>query len=156
MRPARLPVVLVPLALATAGCPFGEGPRQFAAWEVRGAFARFGCAQTDAWVSRSGRQGVGITVRVYVPSDAQGRCAVSFEALELRVHRDLVVPADRLPPAVELSPGAEIRAYVAFAFDDDRAFANDGDGIAGLGVRGRAGGAPVSAGFELRRAGSGR
>lgn len=140
----------LPLALLTAGCPFGEGARPYAVWTIPDhAAGPFGCAHAEAWVSTSGREGVGITVRLRAPIANTEPCRVSVEATSLHVRRGAVA-GDRLPPPAILKPGAEVRAYVGFRYDDDAAWREEVNGAV-LEIVGQAGAAPATIILPLMR-----
>jgi hypothetical protein len=107
--------VLLASCLLIAGCAFGEGPRRYTMWRAEQARQQVGCATVDAWVSRSGRDGVGVTLRMR--GNSQKPCKFVLGGVELRAGSK-VVPADRLPPAPLLTDRSEVLAYVAFVFEN--------------------------------------
>jgi hypothetical protein len=100
--------------LFLAGCAWsGHPPRPYATWRVTSDTQRLGCATVSAWVSRSGRDGAGVTLELRGTSDQA--CAVAIRRTFLQVG-DRVVPGDRLPPAVTVTRLSAVRAYVAYPF----------------------------------------
>lgn len=92
--------------------------RPFAAWQVQQAESRVvGCARVEVWVSKSGKEGVGVSLSVR----ASEGCDVRLEGATLAV-ADHRFPATDLPrgPLVDERP-----VYVPFLFDNE-ALWNDG------------------------------
>ena len=92
--------------------------RPFAAWQVQQAESRVvGCARVEVWVSKSGKEGVGISMSVRTPEG----CDVRLEGATLAI-------ADRTFAATDLPRGALLDdrpVYVPFLFDNE-ALWNDG------------------------------
>ncbi len=101
--------------------------RPFAAWQVQQAESRVvGCARVEVWVSKSGKEGVGVSMSVRT---SEG-CDVRLEGATLAI-------ADHRFPATDLPRGAlvdERPVYVPFLFDNE-ALWNDGKRDADLGLR---------------------
>lgn len=87
-------------------------------WTVGGPIGRAGCATVEPWISKSGRQGVGVTVRL---RSVQDTCVVTLSGaavvVEGTAHR-----AASLPAAVTVGRGGPAHVYLAFPFDNLRAW----------------------------------
>src|SRR4051812_18936643 len=130
-RPVPRVAVILPAILAGAAtCPSLE-TRVFPQWEIQTPPPRVtGCALVTAWVVRSGKEGVAITLEL---DTEQPRCDVELKSATLKLPSRAVPAALRLPPAMELVPGAARHAWLAFPFDGDQAW-NDGERTATLQV----------------------
>lgn len=111
------PLPLVAVALAAAASLATSAPRlvrNYPAWQIEGLGARrLDCAVVDLWVSKSGKQGFGVTFEV-VPQTPDCR----FEIRSARFSAgSLSQPASRLPEPRMLSQRAH--SYVPFAFDNE-------------------------------------
>jgi hypothetical protein len=112
-------VVLGGAALTSAATSPARGPYYYQPlpmWSAVGVTRQsVACADVDLWVSKSGRQGVGLTI-AFEPRGAP--CALRMDRLAL------VVPGEReqvaaLPPQrIDVSPGQPVHRYVAVPFDD--------------------------------------
>jgi len=88
-------------------------------WMIGGRpIGRAGCAEVEPWISKSGRQGVGATLRLRA---VQEGCVVTLSSAALIVagaeHR-----AASLPAAVTVTTKGPSHMYLAFAFDNLRAW----------------------------------
>ena len=65
--PARVVVIGVALLFCAATSPPRYTyPRNYPAWRIEGATTRVtACGEVRVWVSKSGKEGVGVTVRVH-------------------------------------------------------------------------------------------
>jgi len=106
---------------ALAGCPPSRYVRDYPRWIADGGRdLRAGCAIADAFVRKSGKEGVGVTVEVRSLGDCDARIASAA----------LVFPggsrvAAELPDQPPLVGRSLVYRWVAFPFDGDRAW-NDG------------------------------
>jgi hypothetical protein len=73
------------------------------------------CADVDLWVSKSGRQGVGLTI-AFEPRGTP--CALSLDRLALVVPGEREQIATLLPERIDVAPGQPVHRYVAVPFDD--------------------------------------
>jgi len=107
-----------------SGCFPSEGPRRYPTWErtTRGLQALADCAEADAWVSKSGKEGLGVTLELRGRSSKP--CAVTIASARLRVE-GAEYAAKQLPDPPMLRLGQHVHAYLAFSFDGDRAW-NEG------------------------------
>lgn len=110
-----------------SGCLLPESPRRYPAWErtTEGAQVLADCAEVDAWVSKSGKEGVGVSLELRGRSTVP--CVVTITAARLRVGGEEHV-AQLLPPPPTLRLGQRVHAYLAFPFDGDRAWNAGVDG----------------------------
>jgi hypothetical protein len=100
--------------------------RAYPLWKITADSSRAAdCAALEAWVSKSGKEGVGVTVAL---STAAQDCDVTWKSA--RFHLSQSVVAAPLPPAAHLSTAPEYQ-YLAFAFDNETAW-NRGDNAATL------------------------
>lgn len=117
---------LAGLAIVAAGCitPPAPKPRiSFPFWSVREARGtKVGCAQVIAWVSKSGKDGLGVSVQVASP---EADCPVSIDEASVETS-SLSVNASPLPPSRTVAKGEVVRAYLPFLFDNEAAW-NRGD-----------------------------
>ena len=115
----RLALVLA--AWATIATPQPQVVRSYPAWKLREAGAwRIGCANIDAWVSKSGKSGVGVTLQM--ESGSTSPCAVRVERARIEVGpvtaHAAVLPVPRTVQAIE-------HAYVPFEFDNEALWNDD-------------------------------
>jgi hypothetical protein len=100
-------------------------PRPFAAWTLEPGAAqagRLGCATARAWVSKSGKSGVGVTVRLW-NGDAAAACRVELERAQWVVGAGAAVDAVVVQEhVIELAPCAVGYAYLGFEFDNEAAW----------------------------------
>jgi hypothetical protein len=114
----RVAVVTV-LALACVATPAPRYARNYPSWELPGDSKTAGCARLDAWVSRSGKTGFGVTVRAEPAGD--GPCAVRLIAGEMRLDDRRRVPAT-IDPAVHALVACQARLDASFSFDNNAAW----------------------------------
>jgi hypothetical protein len=93
------------------------------------------CAALEAWVSKSGKEGVGVTVAL---STASQSCDVTWESAALQLAGSAV--AAPLPPPARLGT-APAYQYLPFAFDNEAAW-NRGNNAATLRFQLQVNGAP--------------
>ncbi len=92
-------------------------------WKLDGTTLRaVGCAKVRAWVAKSGKTGMGITMRLEPVADARCTARVTDAHVEVGGVR---VPAARLPAAAVVEPGNVTLLYVPFAWDNEAGW-NDG------------------------------
>lgn len=117
------PLALLAAGLASAATSTARQVRQYPGWHPEaGAEFEAGCAAASVWVSKSGKQGLGITARLEARRTG---CQVSLLEICLRVAGGTVTPLD--PPApLAVEPGRPAHVYLAFPFDGD-ALWNSGD-----------------------------
>ena len=133
MLPPRNDIIrTVGLALAALAClatsaPPPRPPRPFLAWQLEGADVRFGCLAARAWVSKSGREGVGVTIRLENVSEVA--CVVAVTRATFSVG-EMELGAVEAPPLLDENGAAvdgalaahTVRfAYVAWSFDNSPA-----------------------------------
>lgn len=132
--------LVVAAAASLATSPF---PRPFAAWNVVGSETRVaGCARVDAWVAKSGKEGVGIAIAARGPVG----CTVRLDRATLLVG-EKAIAASPLPTEVR----AERAAYLPFLFDNEKAW-NDGERAGSLEIAIVADGEPVVLRFVMQHA----
>jgi hypothetical protein len=113
-----LAIVLVAAVLSSATSR-PRMARNFPAWRVMSEPTKdLGCARAEAWVARSGKTGLGLTVKIATPAVA---CAVTIEGATF------VLGAERIagkaePPTLNLPIASEGHFWVTFAFDNDAAW----------------------------------
>ena len=80
------------------------------------------CADVDLWVSKSGRQGVGLTIAF----ESRGeRCTLRLDRLALVIPGEGEQVATSPPERIDLAPDQPIRRYVALPFDNAAAWHNN-------------------------------
>lgn len=107
-------------ALATSQAPSRHG---YALWQSEAPVTwTSGCAKASAWVSKSGKTGLGLTV--HLESEA-GPCVARIASATLQLPNRSPLPAAVLLP-VEVTVGTpespRVDVYLPFAFDNDRAW----------------------------------
>jgi len=118
---------LLLLGALASGCFVSEGPRRYPSWErtTKGAQTFAECAEADAWVSKSGKEGVGIVLELRGRSSEP--CLVTIASARLRVGNEDHA-ARRLPDPPRLRLGQRVHAYLAFGFDGDKAWNEGAEG----------------------------
>jgi hypothetical protein len=127
------------VALACAATPAPRYQRDYPFWELRGETAPvLGCAEAAAWVVKSGKTGLGLTVRLHATG---GACRVELAGASLRLADGTEVRGVPEKPRLQLARCQVEHVYVPFRFDSEAAW-NLGvrSGTVELGVA--AGGAP--------------
>jgi hypothetical protein len=123
-RASRLLSVLF-AAAASIATPAPRWTRNFPAWEIHeGAQQTVGCADLAVWVSKSGKEGVGLTVR----ATSMESCPVVIQGARFVLEADPAVEiatTDPLPVAMTAAARHPAHAYLAFPFDNEDAW-NDG------------------------------
>jgi hypothetical protein len=104
-----------------ASCFPSEGPRQYPTWErtTQGIQVLADCAEADAWVSKSGKEGMGVTLQLAGRSTTP--CVVTIKSARLRLGNEEYA-AHALPEPPMLQLGQHVLAYLPFSFDGDRAW----------------------------------
>jgi hypothetical protein len=120
----RISVIAVAVVFCAAtSAPRHRYPRNFPAWRVQGSAVRVSqCSETTAWVAKSGKQGVGVTVRMI--GRGQQTCRAEIAKAQFEVG-SVVVAAARLPDPVEVAPGSTVHVYIPFEFDNEAAWNED-------------------------------
>lgn len=116
VRPTWERLALVGAALASLAT--SRPPRPFTAWAVTGESAHStGCAALEVWVSKSGKEGVGVSLS-----------SQSDEGCTLRIEKaTLVVASERfVSEASGLDVGRGSTVYLPFLFDNERLW-NEGE-----------------------------
>lgn len=118
------------LVASSAACLATSRPqttRGYPSWRLEHLGARdVGCATVDAWVSKSGKQGVGVTLQVKA---AQAACEAQVRSASLRIG-ERVIPTSKLPGPL-LGSAREQYVYLPFAFDNE-ALWNQGERLGKL------------------------
>jgi hypothetical protein len=119
-------VVLGGAALTSAATSPVRGPytyRPLPMWSAVGVTRQaVACANVDLWVSKSGREGVGLTI-AFDPRGAPCELRLDRVALVIPGEGDQVVT---LPPErVDLAPEQRVHRYVALPFDNTAAWRHD-------------------------------
>ena len=97
-------------------CPTSEA-RDFAVWTMPPEQRQpQGCAGVSAWVSRSGKQGVGVTLRVLNLSEATCEIEVLGSLFE---HERASVQGDTESPSLRLAPRRDGHIFLAHHFDSE-------------------------------------
>ncbi len=121
---------------ACASRPAGRPRVTFPFWSVReGNALSVGCAQVIAWVSKSGKDGAGVSLQVASP---EGACPVEIIEARIDLPRERI-PAEQRPPPRMLGRAEVVRAYLPFLFGNDASW-NRGEALATLVLRIQAGG----------------
>lgn len=121
---ARLAVVAVAAAASMATpAPRYHYPRNYPVWQVEsGGSFEGGCVKGEAWVAKSGKQGIGVVLELTPRGDAP--CHLTLLGTRL-----LIGGVDRskmgCPYTFEVPAGGPHQAYLPFAFDNQAAW-NDG------------------------------
>jgi hypothetical protein len=115
-RALRL-AAFVATALASIATPAPRLPRNYPAWSVEGLGARrLGCAHVDLWVSKSGKQGFGLTVALQPGEPKSSECRVELRSARFDapgVH----VAGRPLPVAARVDRPRYL--YLSFPFDNE-------------------------------------
>lgn len=108
------------IALACAATSAPRYPRNFPTWEIQGDVAvESSCAEAMAWVVKSGKSGIGITVATRALSTAG--CTVSIPRAELNL-AGRPITATAGPASIELASCEVGHFYLPFAFDNEAAW----------------------------------
>jgi hypothetical protein len=104
-----------------ATSPMFPSPRNYPAWELnkRQAMLRVEGVRLKAWISKSGKTGAGVTVRVYNCEEQARRLGIKRAVLKVEGAGERVAAA-RLPGPVEVKPGGAAHLYLPFSFDNER------------------------------------
>lgn len=108
------------IAIACAATPAPRYQRDYPFWEVQGDTARvLGCAEAAAWVVKSGKTGLGLTVRLHATG---GPCRVDLTAAELRLADGTDVRGVPERRRVDLARCQVEHVYLPFRFDSEAAW----------------------------------
>lgn len=92
--------------------------RQFPEWRiVSNADSALSCASVHAWVSKTGKEGMGVTVRVA----PEGNCYFAIQDARLQVGAQEILAA-ALPPVEQYVESQPAPVYLAFPFDGQAAW----------------------------------
>lgn len=138
---ARLAVVAL-FAFFSVATPAPRTERGFPFWKLeRGEGIPVGCARLTAWISKSGKEGAGLSIRaVDASGGAPGGCAVEITAAELRIG-SRTVAGEGLPRRGTAGTAA-VDLYVPFVFDNEASW-NAGERTGSVRIVGAAGGVPI-------------
>jgi hypothetical protein len=110
-------IAIAAVLCAATSPPRYSYPRSYPAWKITDATVRVTeCAEIKAWVSRSGKSGVGVTVRITPRGTEACDVRVAEAALEIGGAR---IEAIDLPESSQAPPGAQHHLYIPFAFDNE-------------------------------------
>jgi hypothetical protein len=108
------------IAVACAATPAPRYQRDYPFWELRGeTTAVLGCAETAAWVVKSGKTGLGLTVRVHATG---GACRVELTGASLRLASGTQVRGVPDQRRLELARCQVEHVYLPFQFDSEAAW----------------------------------
>ena len=114
-RAVRLGALAATLLVCAATQP--PPPRCYPVWNIpEPASAKLGCAWVESWVSKSGKEGLGVTLSFH-PVDRDESCLAEIRGAVFDT-TGLRIAATRLPAGVELKGAASREVYVPFAFDN--------------------------------------
>jgi hypothetical protein len=110
--------VLAMAAFFSIATPAPMMARRFPEWRVvRGDALALACAKVHAWISKSGKEGLGVTLRL----TATASCVVAVREARLVVDGH-EVPAVAVPPEQRVGVGAPVHVYLPFSFDGEGAW----------------------------------
>jgi hypothetical protein len=102
--------------------------RGYPAWIVAGPATRdVGCARVQAWISKSGKQGLGVTLRF--STEDQRPCLVQITRADVVLAGAAMATLTTVPTAVAPAPTSYL--YLPFGFDNEAAW-NEGKNLATL------------------------
>jgi hypothetical protein len=108
--------IVVLASLASIATPPPQHVRNYPAWELTGKGPwPVGCATVDAWVSKSGKQGVGLTLELRAAT--AGSCEVRVQRTSIEI-AGRTIEASQLPDAVRVDTRPR-QLYLPFAFDNE-------------------------------------
>ncbi len=108
------------IAVACAATPAPRYQREFPFWEISGnPTPVLGCAETAAWVVKSGKTGLGLTVRLQATG---GDCKVDLTAASLRLADGTVVRGVPEKRHLAIARCYTEYVYVPFRFDSEAAW----------------------------------
>jgi hypothetical protein len=132
-------IAIAAAAFASLGTSQMRMSREFPGWEFRApSTRRLGCAQVQAWVAKSGKQGLGLMLELRNP--AEQSCSLTLADARLRVGPLVVLGVQQRP--FLLQRGAVQQLYVPFEFDNE-ALWNDGQHSGSLQLLFRGDGLPT-------------
>lgn len=124
-------VALGAAAVTSAATSPAPGPyfyQPLPMWGAAGATRQpLACADVELWVSKSGRQGVGLMI-AFEPQGAP--CPLRLDGVALVIPGAGEHAATSLPERLDLAPGQPVHRYVPLAFDNAAAW--NGHGRAGF------------------------
>jgi len=108
------------IAIACAATPAPRYQRDFPFWEITAnATPVLGCAETAAWVVKSGKTGLGLTVRLHATG---GACKVDLTAASLRLANGTLVRGVPDKRHLDLARCQIEHVYLPFRFDSEAAW----------------------------------
>ena len=108
------------IAVACAATPAPRYQREFPFWEVTdNATPVLGCAETAAWVVKSGKTGLGLTVRLHATG---GACTIDLGGAALRLADGTVVRGVPERRHLDLARCQIEHVYLPFLFDSEAAW----------------------------------
>lgn len=121
MQLLRLTVIAVAVVFCAAtSAPRYRYPRSYPTWRAAGLASRVdACAEVKAWISKSGKQGVGVTVRL--SGRGERACRVELTAAHFAIGERRIAVAV-LPSSVIVQPASVEYFYLPFAFDNEGAW----------------------------------
>ena len=109
------------LVAATLGSMATQAPRmqrQFPTWRITAeATLTLGCSELRAWVAKTGKEGMGLTVR----ASGEPGCTVTIQAARFQVG-GVDHPCAALPPPFVLTGTQPLHGFLAFPFDGEHAW----------------------------------
>ena len=109
-------LVTMCVACLVCGATSREAPN-YPSWRTLGPDEQqSGCARVEAWVSKSGKEGFGVTVDLR-SADVDGPCAVEITQASFRDAGGTITNAP-LPPPLEAPNDVRAHVYLPFAFDN--------------------------------------
>lgn len=139
--PAARVTRLAAICVATLVCAATtQAPPNYPSWQALGPDEhRIGCARVEAWVSKSGKEGFGVTVDLRSVA-GDGGCHVELTQASFRDAAGTLTEA-ALPPPLDACGDVRTHAYLPFAFDNqalwNRSLQNPAfrSGVLVLGIR---------------------
>jgi hypothetical protein len=118
LRAALRTLLLIAGALACIATPAPRSERNYPAWELSGRLAgrTSPCAELELWVSKSGKQGLGVTLAAKGVSPTP--CAIKVSGAQFQVG-GAWISAEPAPAPVEVLYGEQAQIYLPFPFDNE-------------------------------------
>lgn len=108
------------IALACAATPAPRYQREYPSWQLTANSAPvLGCAEAAAWVVKSGKTGLGLTLRLHATG---GRCKIDVAAASLRLADGTVVRGVPQKRQLDLARCQIEHVYIPFRFDSEAAW----------------------------------
>ena len=142
---SRAWVALVGALLSMTACFEAEGPRRYPQWKRRDSASTIvpGCVRIDGWVSKAGKEGMGVTLELRGLAPDEQPCLLEIASVAVLLG-DSSAPsthvATRLPPPALLTRGHVVQVYVPIRFDGDEAWNHEDKRHATIVVMTRPGG----------------